>query len=44
MFGEVKAPPTPTEEQALDFIVEALRAGDNIGRNNYEVYLDVVAE
>src|ERR1700683_27209 len=44
MFGEVKAPPTPTEEQALDFIVEALRAGTNIGRNNYEVYLDVVAE
>jgi hypothetical protein len=44
MFGDVKAPPTPTEEQSLDFIVEALRAGENIGRNNYEVYLAVVAD
>jgi hypothetical protein len=44
MLGNVQAPPTPTEEQALDFIVEALRAGENLGRNTYEVYVAVVAD
>jgi hypothetical protein len=44
MLGNVKLPPTPTEEQALNFLTETLRAGDNVGKNNYEVYLSVVAD
>jgi hypothetical protein len=44
MFGDVKAPPTPTEEQALDFMTETLRSGENVGRNNYEVYLSVLVD
>jgi hypothetical protein len=38
------APAAPTEDQALSFLTELLRSGQNIGRNQYEVYLDVVAE
>jgi hypothetical protein len=44
MLGNIKPPPTPTEEQALDFMTETLRNGDNVGRNNYEVYLAVVVD
>jgi hypothetical protein len=36
MFGNIQAPPAPTEEQALDFMTEKLRAGENMGRNNYD--------
>lgn len=43
MYGNVNAPPTPTEEQALDFLTEAVRGG-HVGRNNYEVYLLVVVD
>jgi len=39
MLGNTQPPPTPTEEQALDFLTETLRSGENVGRNNYEVYL-----
>jgi hypothetical protein len=44
MLGDVKTPPTPTEEQALDFITETLRNGDKVGKNSYEVYLEVVVD
>jgi hypothetical protein len=37
-------PAAPTEDQALSFLTELLRSGQNIGRNQYEVYLDVVAQ
>src|SRR5258708_12438394 len=44
MLGNIKLPPTPTEEQALDFMTETLRNGDHVGKNNYAVYLSVVAD
>jgi hypothetical protein len=37
-------PATPTEEQALSFLTELLRTRQRVGRNQYEVYLEVVAE
>jgi hypothetical protein len=36
--------PIPTEEQALDFLTEKLRAGEPVGKNNYEVYVWEVAD
>jgi hypothetical protein len=44
MLGNIQAPPTPTEEQALDYMTEKLRAKEGVGKNNYEVYLNVVAD
>jgi hypothetical protein len=44
MFPGIQTPPIPTEEQALDFMTEKLRAGESIGQNNYEVYVWAVAE
>jgi hypothetical protein len=44
MFEDVKTPPTPTEEQALDFLTETLRSRENAGRNSYEVYRAVVVD
>ena len=44
MLGNIQAPPTPTEEQALDYITEKFRAKESVGKNNYEVYLNVVAD
>lgn len=36
--------PIPTEAQALDFMTEKLRAGEHVGKNNYEVYVWKVAD
>jgi hypothetical protein len=44
MLGNIQAPPAPTEEQALDFMTEKLRAGEDMARNNYEVYVWNVAD
>jgi hypothetical protein len=44
MLGNIQPPPAPTEDQALHFMTEKLRGGENMGRNNYEVYVWNVAD
>lgn len=37
-------PMAPTEEQALSYLTELLHTRQGVGRNQYEVYVEVVAE
>ncbi len=44
MHGNIKPPPTPTEEQALSYVTEALRSPQGIGKNSYDVYLPALVD